>query len=272
MPGRPKGRQTKTARATRPSRKIQIAVRLELLKAVEELHLDVSRYKNVILSGSVAEVNRIINELQDKWRQVYGSKSKDFAAKWVGAVSARQKEEFQKGMAQALGVDFTAVFDDKIVYDAADFMALEASHLIKKIPEEYFNQVQEAVLQNYQQLPLPEGRSLTEQIQHIYGVSKARAFIIARDQTSKINAAVTQARNEEVGIEEYIWRTAGDIRVVGTPGGLYPKGNSVHGNHFERNRQVFKWSDPPPDGHPGYAINCRCFPVPVVDVKKLKYV
>ena len=113
---------------------------------------------------------------------------------------------------------------------------------------------------------------MIEQIRHIYGVSQSRATVIARDQTSKINTALTQARNEEVGISEYIWRTAGDIRVVGTPGGLYPKGNRIHGNHYKRNGQTFRWDSPPEDGHPGFAINCRCVAESKIDIEALKFV
>ncbi len=44
---------------------------------------------------------------------------------------------------------------------------------------------------------------------------------------------------------EYIWRTVGDGR--------------VRSSHAERNGKVFSWEDPPEDGHPGEAYNCRCW-------------
>jgi SPP1 gp7 family putative phage head morphogenesis protein len=128
-------------------------------------------------------------------------------------------------------------------------------------------------LTNYQELPLPEGQSLTEYLaQYLPDKHKTRARTIARDQTSKVNTALMRARCEEIGSEEYIWRTAGDSRVTGNPNGLYPDGNKTHGNHYARNGNKFRWAEPPSDGHPGYAINCRCVAEPIVDIEKLKYV
>lgn len=270
--GRPSRRRGRKGRATRPSRKIELAVRQELLAMAEQLGADVALLEPLILAGDIATINRVLRELQERWRNTYGNKSDAFATKWLSAVSRKQKEEFQRNMAKALGVDYTAVFDDKVVHAAAEISAVEASNLIRTIPEEYFGKIQEAVLQNYQQLPLPEGRTLAEEIREIYKVTASRARVIARDQTSKMNTAITQARNEEIGVEEYIWRTAGDSRVVGTPGGLFPDGNRVHGNHYARNGKTFRWDEPPADGHPGYAINCRCVAEPVIDIDKLKFV
>lgn len=42
----------------------------------------------------------------------------------------------------------------------------------------------------------------------------------------------------------YIWRTSKDDR--------------VRASHKPRDGQVFEWSNPPPDGHPGEAFGCRC--------------
>lgn len=147
---------------------------------------------------------------------------------------------------------------------------MEARSRIVSLPEEYLAKVQQAVTHNYMQLPLPEGKSLTEYIKALSGATEMQANRIARDQTSKINMAINQARQQEVGIEEYIWRTARDRRVVGRPGGAYPTGNQVHGNHYKREGQIFRWDKPPFDGHPGYAINCRCIAEPIIDVANLR--
>ena len=74
------------------------------------------------------------------------------------------------------------------------------------------------------------------------GISYRRARVIARDQTHKMNSLLTRLRNEQIGIEAYIWQTMRDDR--------------VRRLHQERQGKVFRWSDPPSDGHPGYPINC----------------
>ncbi len=274
VPGRKERatRREKKARATRTPKKIEAAVRFELVKIADKLGADIELIRPLLLAGDARTVSRIIRELQDKWRVEYGKESEIIARQWVGAVSQEQKAAFQKNAARALGVDYTTVFDDNIVFDAADLMSVEARDLITNISQEYGEKIRQAVMAAYQQLPLPEGRSLSDEIQHIHGMTKERARLIARDQTSKINTAITKARNEEIGIEEYIWRTAGDSRVVGTPGGLWPVGNKVHGNHYARNGKKFRWDTPPSDGSPGFAINCRCYAEPIIDVEKIKYV
>ena len=56
---------------------------------------------------------------------------------------------------------------------------------------------------------------------------------------------------------------------MGNPGGLYPEGNAVHGNHWEREGQEFRWDQPPEDGHPGQPIECRCSAEPIIDLEEL---
>lgn len=272
--GRISGRKVRKARAVRPSKKIEKAVRTQLEAQLSLLFDEVQdrlRLRGLLQSPEVALVNRAIQELQERWREIYGSMSNGFAGKWIAAISKENKEAFHKSMRTALGVEFVSVFDDERIKEVAEVAAFEASSLIKTIPEEFFEQITRAVLHNYQQLPFPEDRTLWEEIQHIYGVTKNRAVIIARDQTSKVNTALTRARCEAAGIEEYIWRTAGDQRVVGNPVGLYPKWNIVHGNHYERNGQTYKWNEPPFDGHAGFSINCRCVAEPIINVDKLKF-
>lgn len=88
-------------------------------------------------------------------------------------------------------------------------------------------------------------------IQHELGVSKRRARLIARDQVASLNGELTQIRQTRMGVEEYVWRTVGDER--------------VRPAHEELDGRRFRWDDPPPEGHPGEPINCRCVAEPVLD-------
>ena len=266
-------RPVRKIRGSRPSRQVELAVRKEIWETLRGMVQDVENISEW-LSGTAApeQALTVLSELQDKWREIYGSKSPGFASRWVGSLSENARRAQEKRLASALGVDYTAIFDDKIVANAASLMSTEASALIERIPEKYFADIEEKVLLNYQQLPLPNDMSLTEYIAHTYNLEWNQAKLLARDQTSKINSAITQARNEELGVKEYIWRTAGDSRVVGAPGGLWTRPNRVHGNHYERDGKVFRWDEPPFDGHPGYAINCRCVADPIIVIDELKNV
>jgi uncharacterized protein with gpF-like domain len=113
-------------------------------------------------------------------------------------------------------------------------------------------------------------RSLRDQLMDTFGLSRARASLIARDQTLKANADITRLQQTQVGVSEYDWTTAGDERVRGRPGGKWA--NSA-GDHWvlDGTRQSWLTAGPIVDGstgrreHPGKDFQCRCVPVPVVD-------
>lgn len=286
IPQKPRrGRPEKILRGRKADKQIEIQVRDELIGYVEEMLAEVYaclqsqeqegggliKIHNApnFTQSKFLSVLYLLKEMKERWSVAFTGPSVVLGKKWVDAVSARQKKKFEEDLAKKFGVDFTSIFDDQLVKEAAEIEAVAAASLIKTIDAEYFQQIEEAVLRNFQQREQPEGRSLLEQIKHIGDVSHSRASLIARDQTAKINIAVTQARNQELGIEEYVWRTAKDRRVTGTPGGKWPEGNYVHGNHYKREGKVYRWDSPPSDGHPGFAINCRCVADPIINMDKL---
>lgn len=60
---------------------------------------------------------------------------------------------------------------------------------------------------------------------------------------------INQLRQQDLGIERYIWRSQDDAR--------------VRASHAEYDDHVFRWDEPPEGGHPGQAHNCRCYAEPV---------
>ncbi len=60
---------------------------------------------------------------------------------------------------------------------------------------------------------------------------------------------INQLRQQDLGIERYIWRSQDDAK--------------VRESHAEYDDQVFRWDEPPAGGHPGQAHNCRCYAEPV---------
>lgn len=60
---------------------------------------------------------------------------------------------------------------------------------------------------------------------------------------------INQLRQQDLGIERYIWRSQDDAK--------------VRDSHAEYDDQVFRWDEPPAGGHPGQAHNCRCFAEPI---------
>ena len=76
------------------------------------------------------------------------------------------------------------------------------------------------------------------------GVSRRRALLIATNELGNASAAAQQRSLTELGCTHYRWRTSQDRR--------------VRPEHVKRNGRVYAWEEPPPGGHPGEAIRCRC--------------
>lgn len=95
---------------------------------------------------------------------------------------------------------------------------------------------------------------LTENIMHMAEVNAKRAALIACDQVGKLNSQLAQYEQVNQGVNSYIWVTMGDSR--------------VRPAHRDREGKQFYWNSPPSDGHPGWAIRCRCSASPCYDTDK----
>ena len=132
--------------------------------------------------------------------------------------------------------------------------------LIKSIPREYFLEIEGEVMRSIQ-----TGRGMADLqpfLEKRYGITKRRAALIARDQTSKATAAINRARMQGLGVKKFKW--------LHSMGGKEPR--PLHKNVLNGN--VFSFDDPPvidertgERGLPGVLINCRCRMLPVIEFK-----
>lgn len=97
---------------------------------------------------------------------------------------------------------------------------------------------------------------LEKDLQNIAQINKKRAELIARDQVGKLNSRLTRNRQQKAGIDSYKWSTSGDKR--------------VRPAHRDRSGKIYFWDSPPPDGHPGEAVRCRCSAIPVIDLDNMQ--
>lgn len=212
----------------------------------------------------------VIRSLSDRWDAAFKYPSQSIAIAWADQVNYVAKQRLEDSLGRALRRDIT-IADDPAIWDAVALSAEESSKLIQTIPQDSLGKFTQAIVQHARGQPFPEDRTLSQEFQEIGKITMERAELIARDQTSKMNTAINQIRQTSLGIFEYTWRTREDNRVVGDPTGLYPKGNPVHGNHYIRNGLIFRWDSPPADGHPGYAINCRCKAIPRININDIRW-
>lgn len=85
-----------------------------------------------------------------------------------------------------------------------------------------------------------------------YRKAKNRASVIARDQVLTFSSQLSKARQQENGIDRFIWRTVGDER--------------VRHLHAGRDGKEYSWETGAgaKDPYPGSGIQCRCSPEPVL--------
>lgn len=97
-------------------------------------------------------------------------------------------------------------------------------------------------------------RQIVDYIKKRTEMAEKRAVLIGSDQVGKLYGQINQYYQQKNGIESYVWRTMMD--------------NRVRPEHRAREGKIFRWDNPPPDGHPGYPVKCRCYADPLYDTSK----
>ena len=189
---------------------------------------------------------------------------------------ARTVDKFNKKELQAfkeIAIGEAFVEDEPWVKNVIDSWSREQVTLITKASQDMLDTVARRIREGVK--AGKSARQVTAMINaDLPGISYRRARIIARDQTAKLNSALTQGRMADAGIETYIWSTSEDERVRGNPTGLYPKALP---SHYAMNGKICRWDDPTvwlengewvkragdaPYLHPGMDIMCRCVAIP----------
>ncbi|SEO76483.1 phage putative head morphogenesis protein, SPP1 gp7 family [Luteibacter sp. UNC138MFCol5.1] len=174
------------------------------------------------------------------------------AAAAAGRVDKQTTGTIVSSVRSAFGIDIGPMMAMSDVRATINLAKAANVQLIKSVQSTYFDRIGSAVLSG-----VTQGRrasDLADEIQRITDVTESRAKFIARDQTAKMNSAITKARHVELGLTEYTWQTSGDER--------------VRASHAEHDGKVYRWDDPPKEtGHPGEDFNCRCVAIPYVKIE-----
>lgn len=162
-------------------------------------------------------------------------------------IAVFNKKQSEKLNNSIFGIDIFV--DEPWLSDQLKLFSVQNAQLIKSLPSEELERVAGIIERGLQQGV--RFTDISKSLQKSFGITRRRATLIARDQTTKLNSSLTRLRQEEVGIEEYIWQTSGDERVRPT--------------HRVNDGKKFKWNTPPKvTGHPGNDVNCRCVAIPVI--------
>jgi SPP1 gp7 family putative phage head morphogenesis protein len=173
------------------------------------------------------------------------------ARKFAARTSTYQRLQLSRQVRAALGVD--PVFKDKGLVARTDQFAHENVALITRIPQRLHGDL-EAMVTRAAASARPSPK-LADEIEARFGVAKRHAKLIARDQVSKYHGSLNHARQRELGVTKFVWRTVGDER--------------VREEHADLDGETFDYDDPPVvDGEealPSEPVCCRCSAEPVLD-------
>ena len=265
---------------------IENEARRTLKNITKPIQLELEYIINNMRDKSAREVGKELEAVKKNYDFQLETTAEQIAENWVGKVNRYNKEKFMSHMRKALGIDIGAIVDEAMKNEL-EIMVMENANYIKSIPNYLVGHVADRVVQHFKGIPMPENRTLRQQIKEEFKVSDGRAKVLARDQTSKMNTSISAIRQVNLGIDCYVWKTVEDERVVGKPGGVYPKTTKLHKNHYIMQGLLCKWADPNvysddkgatwkprtaqmPHNHPGDDIMCRCRPAPFIDIEKLK--
>lgn len=172
----------------------------------------------------------------------------------AGLVQSQNAKQWSSLLSSSLGVN---VFQaEPWLEDVMEGFVAGNVSLVQGLAQDTASKVEQAIIRGVQQ-----GRTTDQITRSIMRGSKLekgvfrkavnRARLIARDQIGKLNGQLTHFRQTSLGITRYRWRTVQDSR--------------VRALHAEREGRIYKWDKAPEDGHPGEAINCRCWAEPVLE-------
>lgn len=184
-------------------------------------------------------------------------------------------KEWKKVISKTLGIDLLEDYYYGDFYkELLEEWVTDNVDLIKTVPHNSLKKMKEIVYSGYM-----NGQTTTNivnEIQREYGMSKRHAKFIARDQTAKLNAKITQKQQRDAGSTEYEWFSVRDERTRRgdkmAKGAIDPMGN----NHLRLAGKVFSWDEPPLVDrkrgrrcHPGEDYQCRCRAISVLDIDNL---
>lgn len=203
---------------------IQEQVKKLLLERLEQLSKDASLTKPRADSW-VDDVQSIMEQLTLFSATRAAGASRE-ASRVADMVNGFNKGQFKRIANAVFGVDIITA--EPWLADSMKSFAAQNSTLIKSIPEKYLSEIDGIAQRGFQQ-GTPT-REIAKEIQARFEVTKSRAELIAVDQVSKLNANLTQLRQTELGIEEYVWQTAGD--------------EAVRDDHRAMEGLICRWDDP----------------------------
>lgn len=210
--------------------------------------------------GYADKITQMVASLSLKYSNITAIQAKPAAQKMVGSVALKNKKGFDASLKKTVGVDLSTILVDEGLTDFLEAQVNKNVALIKSIPAEYFKSIETVVMNGtanglrWEAIAREIGG--VKDISSVNGKLQNRIKLIARNETSNVNASINKRRQENLGIKEFKWVTSADER--------------VRDSHARLDGRIFAWDNlPTVDGvktSPGIPISCRCVAVPIIKI------
>lgn len=201
--------------------------------------------------GGVVKNPAQLNQMLNRYSEMLVPYANTVAENMVNEVAQRTERAWNT-LANEIGRNLREDLRKAPTQHAMQQLMDEQVALIKSLPLEAARRVQDLTV-----LALSDStraKEIAEAILKTGHVTKSRAMLIARTETSKASTNLTQVKAEHIGSTAYIWRTAED--------------GDVRESHRNMEGQPVSWNDPPTldglKGHAGALPNCRCWCEPIL--------
>lgn len=249
----------KRVRAIRPSAAVRDKYQRRLLALIDEMTTSARYWTRADYRaemGMDASPARALRDAMRKLSTRWSRKFDDLAEKMARDFGRDAESYSNKAFAAALrDAGFTVRFKPtRAMNESLQAVIGENVALIKSIPEQYFKNIEGAVMRSAS--VGGDLSQLTDYLENQAGVTRRRAEFIARDQNNKATAVYTRTRQLELGITKARWRHSA--------GGKHPRESHVafSGKTYDVTKGAFidgEWI------YPGQLPNCRCVAESVIE-------
>lgn len=223
-----------------------------LLEELPALAASAARSRGDSARRADAGEGRRVRELVEAAAATLGELSKPedieaLAHKFATRTATYQRIQLDKQVKATLGAD-VFIGDQKLQALTSGFVT-ENVALIKDLPAKLYGQIEVVVSRGLAQAT--PHHQIAAELEEKFALSRDRARLIARDQVGKLYGQINAARQQDLGVTHFFWRTVNDSRV---------RDEHTDRAEYEGNGAPGRYAyDDPPDGElPGEPINCRC--------------
>jgi SPP1 gp7 family putative phage head morphogenesis protein len=204
----------------------------EYKRTLEKMTTDSAETTAGELDGIAAEIQRLVILLTPDLRQ------------WALRLESVQRGKWVRSVLSAIDVDLNTVLTAGDVEDTVGAAINWNVSLIRDVSAQLQQKIANAIFAGFQRRAPAE--EIAREIRDAVGMARSRALRIAGDQTVKLGARLNQARQEQAGITEFIWRHSAK---------RHPREW-----HLARNGRKFPWrgNSIPADDMPGVPPFCGC--------------